>query len=176
MDGPLDEQYLIWLYSHISPLKLKNPSRTHWALARQLYSKEFVWLVPNDDNRVEDGKSLRREFIQNYEVEINEEWLNMGCSMLEMLIALSRRLSFEAEGEPRAWFWHLIQTLDLEQYNDKHYDDDARKVIDETLERVIWRRYEPNGEGGLFPLRNPRQDQREVEIWYQLSAYLVELF
>jgi hypothetical protein len=176
MDEPFDERYLVWLYSQVAPLRLKNPARTHWALLRQLYKKEFVWLVPNDDNRVEDGKSLRREFLNDYEVDVDQEWLTMGCSMLEMLIALSRRLSFEADGEPRAWFWHLIQTLDLEQYNDKHYNDDAEKVIDETLDRVIWRRYEPNGQGGLFPIRNPPEDQREVEIWYQLSAYLAELF
>lgn len=176
MSAPLDEQYLTWLYSQVASLKLKNPSRTHWSLARQMYVKEFIWLVPNDDNRLEDGRDLRREFVEDCEIEnLDLDWLDLGCSMLEMLIALSRRLSFEADGEPRVWFWHLMDVLDLQKFNDRNYDDLARGDIDEALDQIIWRTYAPNGNGGLFPLRNPPEDQRDVEIWYQLSYYLVEL-
>ena len=92
--------------------------------------------------------------------------------MLEMLIGLSRRLSFETDREPREWFWHLLQVLHLDQY------DDSRRIpeeeVDAILERVIWRTYGHNGDGGLFPLQNPSQDQRNVEIWYQLNEYLLE--
>lgn len=97
--------------------------------------------------------------------------------MLEMMIALSRVLSFEADGEPRVWFWHLIEMLDLEQYNDRNYNANrlAERKIDEALDRVIWRTYSPNGRGGLFPLNRATRDQRDVELWYQLSAYLLEL-
>lgn len=176
MDAPLDEQYFTWLYGQVASVKLKNPSRTHWSLAKQLYTKEFVWIIPNDDNRLEDGKDLRREFLEAYEIDILDlNWLDLGCSMLEMLIGLSRGLSFEADGEPSVWFWHLIETVDLEQYNDRNYNDLARRRIDDTLDRIIWRTYSPNGQGGLFPIRNPAQDQREVELWYQLNTYLVEL-
>jgi len=175
MNEPLDEQYLTWLYSQVASLKLKNPTRTHWNLLRQLYKKEFVWLVPNDDNRLEDGRDLRREFVESCGIDNPDpNWLDMGCSMLEMLIGLSRKLSFEADGEARVWFWHLIATVDLMKYNDRHYDDLARLEIDEVLERIIWRQYAPDGTGGLFPLRNPTEDQREVELWYQLNAYLIE--
>ncbi len=96
--------------------------------------------------------------------------------MLEMLIGLSRRLSFDADGEPSVWFWHLIETVDLQQYNDHNYNNKSQRDIDEILDRIIWRTYKPDGRGGLFPLRNPIHDQREVELWYQLSAYLIELF
>lgn len=177
MDGPLDEQYLTWLYSQVSPVTLKNPARTHWSLIRDLYTKQFVWIVPNDDNRVVDGQDLRREFVEVCQISNPDpDWMDLGCSMLEMLIGLSRRLAFEADGEPRVWFWHLIETMDLYQFNDKNYDKKAQRIIDETLDRIIWRRYEPDGKGGLFPLRNPPMDQRDVELWYQLSAYLVEQF
>ena len=77
---------------------------------------------------------------------------------------------------PDIWFWHLIETLDLEQFNDRKYDDHAQEEIAEILDRVIWRTYAPNGDGGLFPLRNPTKDQRKVELWYQLNAYLLEQF
>lgn len=177
MDSPLDEQYLTWLYSQVSPVRLKNPSRTHWGLLRQMYKKQFVWIVPNDDNRMEDGLELRREFLETCEVKNPDpNWIDLGCSMLEMLIAFSRRLSFEADGEPRVWFWHLVEVVDLYQFNDKMYNEEARRIIDETLDRIIFRTYESDGRGGLFPLRNPPVDQREVELWYQASSYLVEQF
>ncbi len=175
MSEPLDERYLTWLYSQVGSVKTKTPSRTHWSLLRQLYCKEFLWLVPNDDNRVEDGRDLRYEFLEEREIKDSDPaWLHLGCSILEMLIAVSRRLSFEAEGEPRVWFWHLIENLDLEQYNDQRYNNDSKTVIDQTLDEVIWRTYSPSGNGGLFPLQRPEEDQRDVEIWYQLSAYILE--
>ena len=171
----LDEEYLVWLYSQIGSVKLRNRLKSHWSLARQLFKTEFVWFVPNDDNRIEDGRDLRYEFLEANGLEAPREWLEMGCSMLELLIGLSRVLSFETGGEPRVWFWHMIEMLDLHQYNDRVYDAKAEEKIDEALNRVIFRTYEPSGRGGLFPLRRPQRDQREVELWYQLSAYLLEL-
>lgn len=96
--------------------------------------------------------------------------------MFELLIILSRQLAFEMDEEAEPWFWHLIETLDLEQFHDHNYDDEAHEVIASTLERVIWRTYSRNGEGGLFPLRSSRRDQRKIELWYQLNAYLLEQF
>lgn len=177
MDGLLDEAYFKWLYAQVSPIRLKNPARTHWSLLRQLYKKEFVWFIPNDDNRVEDGKDLRREFIESINLRGDPDpvWMSLGCSILEMLIALSRRLSFEAEGEPRDWFWHMLENVDLQKYTDKYYDQIAERDIDQACDIIIFRTYAPNGRGGLFPLRNPVEDQRNVELWYQFNAYLVEL-
>jgi hypothetical protein len=118
-----------------------------------------------------DGRELRYEFIEEENIDsVDDEWLNLGCSMLEMLIALSRRLSFDAEGEPRAWFWHLLKNIGLD-----HLTDDqpySEGDVADVLETVIWRRYNADGSGGLFPLKNAQQDQKKVEIWYQLAAYL----
>lgn len=171
-----DEQYLTWLYGQIDNSNLKNPARTHWSLARQLYTKEFLWFVPNDDNRVEDGKDLRYEFLETCDVEDPDpSWLGLGCSMLEMLIALSRRLSFEGGGEPREWFWEMLENIEIfmAHSNDQHYDARIKDEINESLDRVIWRNYSPNGVGGLFPLSHPQEDQRKVEIWYQMAEYLL---
>lgn len=177
MSGLLDEQYLTWLYGQVGSVKLKNPARTHWSLLRQLYITEFVWFVPNDDNRVEDGKDLRREFLEDYDIsDPDPEWMRLGCSMLEMMVALSRRLSFETEGEPLVWFWHLIETLDLLQFSDKNYNNSSERVVNDVLNNVIFRTYDPDGQGGLFPLRSPQEDQRRVEIWYQMQEYLLEQF
>lgn len=177
MDEPLDESYFVWLYRQVASVRLKNPARTYWSLLRHLFRKEYVWLVPNDDNRVEDGRDLRYEFFETDGIEPDPEWLGIGCSMLEMLIGLSRRLAFEAEGESAGWFWQLIENLDLRQYNDNNYDDRDKELflkIDETIDQVIWRTYDFNGTGGLFPLTDPQEDQRDIELWYQMSRYLLE--
>lgn len=177
MNAPLDEQYFTWLYSQVGSVRLRNRNRTHWSLLKQLYETEFVWFVPNDDNRVEDGRDLRLEFLDSEGIDkASSDWLHMGCSMLEMLIGLSRRLAFEDDGEPRSWFWHLIDTLELTEYNDNNYDYLVAQHVEETLHRVIYRRYRADGVGGLFPLRHAEEDQRNVELWYQMSAYLLELF
>ena len=173
MSAPLDELYLNWLYAQVGSVKEKHPARTYWSLCRQLFTTEFVWIVPNDDNRLEDGRDLRKEFFE-YEAidDVDPEWMRLGCSMLEMLIGLSRRLAFEADGEPRDWFWVLMRNLGLDQCSDKYQHN--YEEIDDILNRVIWRTYRHDGHGGLFPLRNSETDQRDVEIWYQLNAYLLE--
>lgn len=172
-DGLLDESYLTWLYAQVGSVKTKKSSRTYWTLLEQLHRKEFVWFVPNDDNRVEDGRDLRREFVLAEQLEnVDQNWMTLGCSMLEMLVALSRRLSFQANGEASVWFWHLIDVLGLHSFNDRMKY--SYKTVDDILETVIWRTYNPDGRGGLFPLRSAERDQRKVEIWYQMSAFLIE--
>lgn len=176
--GTLDDLYLEWLYAKVATVKTQSSSRTYWILLRQLYSKEFVWFVPNDDNRVEDGRDLRAEFLEEVPLDgAHPDWLDLGCSMLEMLIGLSRRLSFEAEGEPREWFWILLRNVDLARYTDAQctrLTDKGWSRIDETLNRITHRNYDYDGRGGLFPLNNAQDDQREVELWYQLCAYILE--
>ena len=173
MSEPLDELYFKWLYGQACSVRAQNPSRTYWKLLRLLFTKEFIWLVPNDDNRVVDGIELRYEFLEeNGYDEVDPDWLNLGCSMLEMILGLARRLSFEDDGEAKFWFWELMENLELDQYADSKTI--PKDVVDDILDRVIWRNYKPDGTGGLFPLKNAEQDQRHIELWYQLSAYLLE--
>lgn len=169
----LDEQYLGWLYSQVGPVEIANPTQTHWRLLEILYNKEFLWIVDNDDNRAADGRELRQDFLDEEEIDgVDQEWMDLGCSMLELILGLAKRLSFFDDGEPHVWFWELIENLRLEDYNDTAVIPEEE--IDEVLNDVIWRTYKPNGLGGLFPLRYAEQDQRDVELWYQLSSYLAE--
>lgn len=177
MKVPLDDLYLEWLYGQVASTQLKSPSRTYWYLFRQLFSKEFVWIVPNDDNRVEDGRELRREFLSVTGIRnADPNWLNLGCSVLEMLIALARRCEFQTEATAEEWFWKLMDHLDLARFNDSWYRREANEaMIDERLNRLIFRTYSYDGSyGGLFPLKRPREDQRNIEIWFQMNAYLLE--
>lgn len=171
---PLDELYLQWLYSQVADITRKSPSRTYWSLFRLLYKKEFIWLIPNDDNRVADGKALRHEFLADERITyVDRNWMDIECSVLEMLVALSRRLGTITEVEPRECFWHFLTVLELSHYTDNRQI--PHDEVDEILDILIWRRYRSNGDGGLFPLKHqPLQDQRDVEIWYQLNTWLNE--
>lgn len=174
MSPEFDELYLTWLYREVANPDIANPSQTYWKLVNYLFRKEFLWLVPNDENRSEDGKFLRYEFLEDLgleEADCDPDWLFLECSVLEMLIALSRRLSFQAEGEPRDWFWVLIKHLGIKHNDRKPF---PVSIVEEVLNRLIWRTYDPDGRGGLFPLEFPTKDQRDAEIWHQLNSYLLE--
>ena len=173
----LDERYLTWLYSQVANVKTRAKAHTYWSLFRQLHKTIFVALVSHDENRIADAREMKYEFLGENEDERGDlDWMRSPCSMLELLIILSRFLAFEMDDPADIWFWHLIEELDFERFNDREYDSHAEEAIGEILNRVIWRTYEPSGKGGLFPLNHPDRDQRKVELWYQLNAYLLENF
>lgn len=176
MDGPLENLYFEWLCAKVMNLKPRRDEATYWDLLRKLHKTEFVWTISGDDNRAEDGKELRKEFILQAEIPDNRairEWrLDIGCSVLEMLIAFARRAEFQTDDPLPLWFWEFVRNLGLEEFNDSRGLDE--EFVDLVLEDFVWRTYQPNGEGGLFPIDNPSMDQRTVEVWYQFCEYLVD--
>lgn len=171
----LEDLYLPWLYSQVGKraVEERDPSRTHWTLLRQLHSIQFTWLIDMDENRAEDGRALRHEWADTVRFRVDEDWLGHGCSFLEMLVALSRHLSFEGDGDPHIWFWHLLDNINLLEHTDEYYFEP--REVDEIVHKVIWRTYDRNGHGGLFPLRRAKRDQRQVELWTQMNAYLLTM-
>lgn len=182
MSPPIDDRYLEWLYSQVTAVRNRNPARSYWRLFRQLYSTEFVWIVANDDNRVEDGKILRDDFMNEQGSDgVTDEWLNLGCSMLEMLVAISYRAAFQYDREPVEWFGIFLENLGLKDYTDNNYTDAVERKVAQILEDFIYRNYEADGRGGLFPLKYPKRlkpkyrNQAKVELWDQMSAYILEI-
>jgi hypothetical protein len=169
-EPPTDDRYFSYLLDLVG-----EPNGNHHALLRLLFQKEFTWIVPNDDNRVEDGLDVRVEFADQITEEYpDRDWMLLGCSFFEVLVGLSRRLSFLVDREPRDWFWTLIVNLNLDGYTGR-LTRAQEKRVNNILDRAIWRTYDADGLGGLFPLERPSKDQRKVELWYQLSEYLLEL-
>lgn len=173
--APLDELYFQWLYAQVANTRLKNPARTYWCVTRQLYTTEFRWFVPNDDNRIGDAQELRYEFLERHEeLEPDRNWMEEGASFLEMLIALSRRLAFADErGTSVTWFWTLLSNVQID-LTDSEYVGSAGDRVSEALDMLNNRTYAYDGKGGLFPLERADVDQRNVEIWYQMQYYLIE--
>lgn len=167
---PLDEKYFNWLLSLIK----KNSKDSYICLFEQMYKKPFEWYVPNDDNRAEDGRLLREDFLEQTGEYADLEWLELDCSMLELVIGVSGRAAFETDTTMSVWFWEILSNLGLSEYVDYYYDYKVERDVDVILNTINKREYEASGLGGLFPLIDPGKDQRRVEIWYQMSAYLLE--
>ena len=172
VDEPIEEVYFNWLYSKVASVAVPTPSTSYWTLLRDLHATEFVWLLSGDDNRAEDGLDIRKEFLIESRLDQEPAWLDIGCSVLEMLIAFSRRASFETDRDPREWFWIFLTNLKLAELNDA--STGISQKVSDILDKFIWRTYQKNGLGGMFPLTNPVHDQRKVELWYQFSEYLVD--
>lgn len=170
---PLDERYLDWLHSLVEPPNRRNQVR-YRKLCEQLYTTPFRWFVHNDDNRVADARELRQDFFA-MTGDDDELWYQMDASVLEVLIAISQRVAFELDEAREVWFWRLIDHLGLTEATDDGWSPQRSREVHKVTQRLIHRTYAPDGRGGLFPLNHPYFDQRTVEIWDQMSAYVLEL-
>lgn len=174
-DGAIRQDYFDWLCSIVG-------ERDRLLLLRSLHERDFVAVLDKDSNRAMDGMELRDEYFETnpyYESGA----LDGPCSVLEMLIGLARRIDFDLKktdfdrDRTADWFWIMIENLGLEGYTDEDFYDGegAEFAISETIDTWLSREYLPDGRGGLFPLRWPSADQRDVEIWYQKEQFLKEI-
>lgn len=145
-----------------------------------LYERDFVWVHPMDENRQEDGIDLRYRFGQ--EMGYNDPMISSllddrPCSILEMMSALAIRCEEQFAHDPdygdrtSMWFWEMINSLGLSDMDDEHFDIN---YVSEIIDNFLDRNYAPNGLGGLFTLKHPPENMKNVEIWYQMCYYLNE--
>lgn len=166
MDG-----YLRWLMDQV------DCPDEYSRLMEKLDQRVFTWKINNDANRAADGMSLRGRYIDETGVGATEEIFMHPCSVLEMLVALACRIEDDIMFDPaygdRApqWFWEMITNLKLDGMTNDNFDEEN---VNQILNVFLGRTYFMNGSGGLFPLKRPRVNQRRVEVWYQMSEYLME--
>ncbi len=175
----INEAYFDWLFDQIEERQYSGLKD----FIHELHLNPFICRIPNDDNRVEDGLELRNQFADEQDIDIlQEDDLSGPCTVLEMLIALSNRMDFvlfdPVKGNRcRLWFWLFIDNLNLQKYS--HDDEDAlqkKKFNRIVIRKFVNREFQANGKGGLFPLDKPASDQRTVEIWYQMMAFINERY
>lgn len=170
MGEPIDEVYFKWLCAKVTDTFA--PLHTDISLLVGLYKTEFVWTLSGDDNRAVDGQYLRREFLEQTQMPSEQYFLNYTCSVLEMLIAFSRRASFQTDDPEFEWFWIMVDNLGLRDLSGT--EEENAIEFSEILDTFIWREYSDLGYGGLFPLRSSPNNQKSVEILYQFYEYLNE--
>lgn len=169
--------YYSWLCDLVD---VTRPTRSYDILTRKLHDTRFYWSVPNDDNRAFEARNLREAFCEENNVEYIFEYFDTGCSILELLVALAYRcesIMVDQYGDMpmRKWYWDMLGNVGLSKFTDEVWNDiDGDFNVDQVLIRINDRTYKRNGQGGLFPLNHAKKDQRSVELWYQMNAYLVE--
>lgn len=172
-------EYYHWLCYIIRVNGLKS---SYYLLAKTLYEIPFSWFVPNDDNRGADGLRLRQRFSEEEGCDLDTVFnsFDMPCTMLEMLIGLAQRMKdMMADtgfgGRLSKWYEELLDNVGLYEFTDEQFEElGGSAAVKQIIEQVLGRTYQRNGNGGLFPLKHAKKDQRRVELWYQMSSYLME--
>ena len=148
--------------------------RSYLTLAEQLDHMAFIPRIPGDRNRADDGLNLRDGY---------SDAPHGDCSVFEMLVALSLEMDYTIDGMiPNSgmdiWFNQMITNLGIGMLDDAFWEEnpgEAEDICEEAVQIWMDRGYEYDGSGGIFPLKNPSDDQTKVEIWYQMNAYLREI-
>lgn len=157
------DDYYHWLESLVN-------DGNHSRLIRYLYEYPFRWQFTLDSNRAAGGVNLRSEFAYEQGVDIQD--VRSGpCSVLEMLIALSKRMVEILTMDISDWFWDFLRNLGLDRFDDYNYDENGVNYI---LNVWLNRAYDSHGNGSLFPLSDYSGDCRNLDIWGQMNAWIEE--
>lgn len=176
----VDEAYFEWLCHIALRQRGKRLIYPYAMLCGYIHRIVFKSTVPNDDNRASEGCDLRTEFMHDpasaghYETPSWVEFFDSPATIFEVLVALARRCDFQVELGVQEWFYIFLVNLHLEQFDDNDFAAADRIKISKKINPFNNRTYSPSGAGGIFPLKRPAQDQRKVELWYQMSAYILE--
>ena len=133
-----------------------------------------------DESRAMDGLELRDRFAREkgFSYEEIEQLLDGPCSVLEMMVGLALRMEISLMSNPEegdrtgVWFWGMLVTMKLGGQTDDRY---SPEYVNERIDIMLNREYKANGDGGLFALDYADKDMRDVEIWYQMNYFLIEL-
>lgn len=175
-----ESDYFIWLCEMVC-VDGRYTDESYWILAKQLWDIDYEWIMEQDENRSKSVSILRHRYL----AEGGKEWHDEIPSVLEVLIMLSDAIFDmldELDGEDRRpmYFWEMIDNLGLIDFTDNRFRQlpdrnswDFRRIR-QRIDVWLDRRFDYDGTGSPFPLQKPREDQRNVELWYQMNAYIIE--
>lgn len=174
----INNLYFRWLFDTVCRNRFSKHI-SYKKLLMHLHTIEFRYKLASDWNRSEDGKDLRRRYALSHDYvdspEVITNALEGPCSVLEMLVALAIRCEESIMDDPQygnrtgQWFWSMIANLGLSSMVDERFD---KETVDHIIRIFLDRKYDPDGRGGLFTIRNSPKDLRRIEIWTQLCWYL----
>lgn len=174
MDEEFDGLYFTWLVDSVLDVRPLDEGANVIEVLDTLFRSKFEWHVEFDRNRAADGVSLRREFLfENNGLnglldDRRAQWEGLECSVLEMLIGLANRMALQTDHSIKSCFWHMMRNVGISK-------DSTPSEVNDAADLIVNRLYRYDGsDGGLFPLQDPDKDQREVELLYQMYAYILE--
>ena len=170
-------EYFTWLHDLVCGGRFSERI-SYQKMLMTLHNTEFIFLIPKDRNRANDGISLRYKFVNNRGYVDRAEvirYLDGPCSVLEMMVALAYRCEQTIMDDPilgdrtGEWFWGMVTNLGLGSMYDANFD---KHYTHEVVSTFLNREYEFDGRGGLFTVPNCDRDLRDVEIWHQMCWFL----
>lgn len=164
-------QYLIWIGG-------LQKFRQYGRLFEILHNIQFTYILDRDNNRNEDGNDLREDYLipDCFDKEADKYFYGHWVSVLEMLLALAIRVDDEfigdpSEEHPEDFLMEMINNLGLGVYRgEKYRENDVIKIVQKWMNR----KFDKGGYGSPFPLKYSCEDQRKIEIWDQMIAYIGE--
>lgn len=170
----IESDYYNWLCDIV------DPNRSYIELCRCMYETEFIYIHPRDRNRALDGEYLRYIYGNEHGFSENDicEAIEGPCSVLEMMTALCRRCEEAIMADDDLgdrtymWFDEMLKSLGLYDQREGYFDSEE---VSHKLSNFMYRRYSPNGKGGLFTVRTTADDMRKMEIWYQAMEHFNEM-
>ena len=171
-----EQEYFDWMFNIVCSGRYTD-EHSFRKLLSYLYEIEFTYIIPRDADRAEDGVDLRYRFayINNLDIDDVLNSIVGPCSIFEMILALAIRCEESIMDDPSVgdrtgqWFWKMITNLGLGGMTDQKFDKD---YVDDVILTFLNREYKPNGDGGLFKIKNCEYDLRDVEIWTQMLYFL----
>jgi hypothetical protein len=154
---------------------------------RVLHDIPFYWTIWSDENRAGDAMSFRQSDFLSFQHGLEhldqawlEKWASASPSVLEVMLAISRRWSFYFEGEVSYYFAHLFLNLGLDKFPGRILPSRMQENIRIKLDEWMSRQFSEDGQGSPFPIKEPMArevlDMRQLDIWSQMNAYSAEHF
>lgn len=172
----LRDSYEYWLFVLVES---KRTDQAHSIFLDWLHHHYFEPKLRLDENREGDGRSLRDRFESESNFIDYSPLHTVRCSWLELLIGLADRINYIMSDHPKSsishWFWIMVDNVGFQILPTDHPDFKiSEKTNEMLLDRLTNRMYGSDGTGGLFPLKKAKINQRNVEMWYQMQAWIQE--
>lgn len=155
---PLTDLYFGWLCSSVGCER---------NIGAVLHSVDYSYSIPMDGNRYEDGIELRYKFGESKGYSHAEcSYLDdRPCSVLEMMVALSLRLSSSVFDEDDCEYYTRVIFNSMLWYI--RVDSRVNGMVNRIFDTM-------NGKQYWFPLKHTTKNPNEIEVWYQGHEFLLE--
>lgn len=168
-------------------------------LARIFYETDFRWPdgIEDDENRAKSAKDLREQYAiyllcgddangiisteKWHDIDLLKKSILGPASVFEVLVCLAMELdsmlNMEPESQVKKYFSKMMENAGFDVMDDEDWDGDAKKTEkywQNVLDRVLDRKYDKTGKGGLFPIKKQESgnyDQRKKPLWSQMNDW-----
>lgn len=188
-------RYFEWLIESIDPEHMIGDF--YRPVYEKLYSTDFRWFKKYDDdeNRAKDGVNLRSDFKDtsrkirdDFRAEfemidadggdvMQEHWYYAKpASCMEVLISIARRIEYDylaipgEENVPK-WFWTFVDNMGIGASESRISDE---RYVDGRIQKWLSRKYEKNGEGGIFVTKSSHFDMPKLILRQQMNIVINE--